>query len=251
MQVTNVRSYRAFHTLHWRLRDLWGNLALVCLLTFAWVVSIRWICRFWIFVYRLGAEAIGQPQAFQVSQHAWSPWIHLYIPYLALPAGAATVSSWTLTVLVVLLAWVGTSWLRGPLLPLAYLARAAVIIMCTSLVYFAFGSARFPHDLASHNTSMLSFSLALIGLVPSFLGLTYFILEPGVIRKILLTGMITTYLIVFVPVQYLLQSWIIHQSVLWMPLLYFAFGPLLEAIAFVCFYGWTMSWKGFSRRMPA
>ena len=129
------------------------------------------------------------------------------------------------------------------MLPLAYLVRAAVIIMCTSLVYFAFGSARFPHDLASYNTSMLSFSLTLIGLLPTFLGLTYFILESSMTRKILLTGLMATYFVLFVPVQYLLQSWIIHQSVLLMPLLYFAFGPLLEAIAFVCFYGWAMSWK--------
>jgi hypothetical protein len=241
-QAVTTRPHRAFRALHWRSRDLFVNLALVCLLTGVWIASLRWICRLWIFVFRVGAEAIGQPQALEVSQHVWAPWIHFYIPYLALSTGAPTVTSWTITVFVVLLAWVGTYWLRGPALPLGYLVRAAVIIMCTSLVYFAFGSARFPHDLASYNTSMLSFSLTLTGLLPTFLGLTYFILERSVIKKLLLTGIMSTYFVLFVPVQYLLQSLIIHQSVLVMPLLYFAFGPLLEAIAFVCFYGWAMSW---------
>lgn len=241
-QAVNIRPHRAFRSLHWRSRDLFVNLALVCLLTCVWIASLPWICRLWIFVFRVGAEAIGQPQVLEVSQHVWAPWIHFYIPYLALSAGAPTVTSWTITVFVVLLAWVGTYWLRGPRLPLAYLLRAACIIMCTSLVYFAFGSARFPHDLASYNTSMLSFSLTLIGLLPAFLGLTYFILERNVIKKLSLTGLMAAYFVLFVPVQYLLQSLIIHQSVLLMPLLYFAFGPLLEAIAFVCFYGWAMSW---------
>jgi hypothetical protein len=155
-QAVTTRPHRAFRALHWRSRDLFVNLALVCLLTGVWIASLRWICRLWIFVFRVGAEAIGQPQALEVSQHVWAPWIHFYIPYLALSTGAPTVTSWTITVFVVLLAWVGTYWLRGPALPLGYLVRAAVIIMCTSLVYFAFGSARFPHDLASYNTSMLS-----------------------------------------------------------------------------------------------
>jgi hypothetical protein len=31
-----------------------------------------------------------------------------------------------------------------------------------------------------------------------------------------------------------------------MPLLYFAFGPFLDVLIFVCFYSWAMSWSSGS-----
>jgi hypothetical protein len=41
----------------------------------------------------------------------------------------------------------------------------------------------------------------------------------------------------------MLQVYILHKSILYMPLLYFAFGPFLDVLIFVSLYSWGMSWK--------
>jgi hypothetical protein len=51
------------------------------------------------------------------------------------------------------------------------------------------------------------------------------------------------YLTVFLPFQYMLQIYILRKSILYMPLLYFAFGPFLDVLIFVSLYSWGMSWK--------
>lgn len=52
------------------------------------------------------------------------------------------------------------------------------------------------------------------------------------------------HLLLFVPQQYILHVVLLHKSVLFMPLLYFVFGPFLDILAFVGFYSWGMSWSG-------
>jgi hypothetical protein len=142
-----------------------------------------------------------------------------------------------------LTSWLITRGLRDRALPFAYLVRGAVWIMATSLLYFRLWPTSFPHDLAAYASSMLVFGVILIGLLPTFLGLTFFIFDFSLTKKLLIATLISVHFTLFISVQYLLHTWLIHQSVLLMPLLYFGFGPLLEAIMFIAFYGWAMSWR--------
>jgi len=133
------------------------------------------------------------------------------------------------------------------MVPWIYLLRFLVFLQGTSLVYFVFAAARFPHDLTSYTLSMLFFGTILIGLLPLILGFTYYLLDFSLLKRLALTAISAGYLIAFVPLQYMLHIYILRKSILFMPLLYFAFGPSLDVLIFVSLYSWGMSWKSKNR----
>jgi len=128
-------------------------------------------------------------------------------------------------------------------LPWIYLLRFLALIHATALVYFAFAAARFPHDLSSYTVGMLYFGTILVGLVPPILGFTYYLFDFSFLQKLGLTLLTIAYLALFLPLQYMLHVYVLHKSILFMPLLYFAFGPFVDVLIFVSLYSWGMSWK--------
>jgi hypothetical protein len=48
---------------------------------------------------------------------------------------------------------------------------------------------------------------------------------------------------VFVPLQALAHAYILHQSLLFMPVLFLLFGMPLQILVVVSFYSWGMSWR--------
>ena len=90
---------------------------------------------------------------------------------------------------------------------------------------------------------MLYFGTILIGLIPLILGFTYYLFDFSFFKKLTLTAMSMGYLIVFFPFQYMLHVFMLQRSILFMPVLYFAFGPFLDVLVFVSLYSWGMSWK--------
>ena len=90
---------------------------------------------------------------------------------------------------------------------------------------------------------MLAFGVILIGLVPAVLGLTFYMFDFPAWKKLALTLLIMGHLVLFIPLQYLLHAWLLHCSILFMPVLYFVCGPFLDVLIFVCFYSWGMSWQ--------
>jgi len=72
--------------------------------------------------------------------------------------------------------------------------------------------------------------------------LTYYLLNFSLAQKVFLTFVTMAHLALFVPQQYMLHVYLLHGSVLFMPLLYFVFGPFLDILAFIGFYSWGMSW---------
>jgi hypothetical protein len=52
----------------------------------------------------------------------------------------------------------------------------------------------------------------------------------------------------FIPLQYLLHACILRVSLLFLPILYLAFGPFLDVVVFIAFYSWGMSWSPKLRR---
>jgi hypothetical protein len=89
----------------------------------------------------------------------------------------------------------------------------------------------------------LYFGAILIGLVPPILGFTYYLFDFSLTQKISLTLLTGAYLTLFIPLQYMLHVYLLHKSILFMPILYFALGPFLDVLIFVSLYAWGMSWK--------
>ncbi len=155
------------------------------------------------------------------------------------------VTWWVTAGLCFVLLW-ATFGLSEEHLPWVYLLRFLVIVQGTALAYFAFEAAKFPHDLPSYVVGMLHFGTIFISLLPLILGFSYFLFDFKLSQKIGLTLAIMAYLVLFMPFQYMLHVWIIHESVLFMPALYFIFGPFLDVLIFVSLYSWGMSWRSRS-----
>jgi len=91
---------------------------------------------------------------------------------------------------------------------------------------------------------MLIASLFLLAFIPLVMGLTYYLFDFSLGRKIFLTLIMIGHLLIMVPLQYLLHAWIMyHFSLLFMPLLFFIAGLPLNVMVFIALFGWGFSWQ--------
>jgi len=237
-----VAPHRAFAHLHFGKRDFAVALASVLAITGAWLLSLRYVGEYWFRVFRFWHRALGLEGSVARAPQQWES-LHFSLPTVLISAGPADVFTWwTTAALTLLLLWV-TFGLSEEQLPLIYLLRFLVIVQGTALGYFAFAAARFPHDLPSYTVGMLYFGTIFISLMPLILGFSYFLFDFRLRQKIGLTVGVMVYLTLFLPFQYMLHVWIIHKSVLFMPAMYFLFGPFLDVLIFVSLYSWGMSWR--------
>ncbi|HKW18997.1 MAG TPA: hypothetical protein VJO35_15930 [Terriglobales bacterium] len=234
--------HRAFAHLPVDARRVAHALILVVLGTGSWVLALPSVGKLWgrIFAFwglqlKFRSEVILVPQG-------WGSHIHFALPCFGLAAGSASGTSWWATAVLTLVLFVGSFFLSKEALPWTYLVRSLCLLQATALVYFATASARFPHDLPGYTVSMLVFSCILIGLVPVLYALTFYLLDFGFLQKLFLTLVTMLHLLIFVPHQYLLHIYLLRHSILFMPVLYFMFGPFLDIIAFIGLYSWGMSW---------
>jgi hypothetical protein len=237
-----ITPHRAFVKLRigpWRIVE---SFALALAGSGLWIGVLPAVGRLWerIFVF-WGAELDLNSTVLMVPQGWWH--IHFALPCFSLAAGPASGMSWWITAVVTILAFVATFLLSEESLPWSYLIRGFCLLQATAIIYFAVASARFPHDLPGYTVSMLVFSCILIGLVPALYAFTFYLLNFSLAQKVFLTMVTMGHLILFVPHQYLLQVYLLHGSVLFMPVLYFVFGPFLDILAFIGFYSWGMSWR--------
>jgi hypothetical protein len=237
-----ITPHRAFARLDFGIRDFWLTLIAVSAITGGWLLSLPAVGEFWFRVFRFWHQALGlQGSVARAPQH-WGP-LHFSMPTVLISAGPSDMITWWVTAgITFLLLWI-TFGLPEEQLPLIYLLRFLVIVQGTALAYFSFAAAQFPHDLPSYIVGMLYFGTIFTSLLPLILGFSYFLFDFGLLQKIGLTILIMAYLVVFLPFQYMLHVWVIHQSVLYMPVLYFVFGPFLDVLVFVSLYSWGMSWK--------
>lgn len=241
-----IEPHRAFIGLHPTLGDFVGSAALVIGTSLGWVRLLPLVGQLWGSLFRLWASWLGFEAVVSMVPEHWTPRIHFELPFLNLPAGGITPTIWIVCAVVTLAVFAGTYLAGEEHVHWVYMVRAIALIQGSALVYFAVAAARFPHDLPTYTTGMLSFGILLIGLVPPVLGLTYYVFDFSIWKKLGLTVVIIAHLTLFIPLQYMLQVYILHFSILFMPLLYFVFGPFLDVLIFVSLYSWGMSWQ--SRR---
>jgi len=240
-----ITPHRAFARLHFDAKDFATTTASVISITLFWLLSLPYVGEFWFRVFRFWHHALGlQGSVARAPQH-WGPF-HFSIPTVLIAAGPpGTVTWWTTAAVCFLLLW-ATFGISEEHLPWVYLLRFLVIVQGTALAYFAFEAAKFPHDLPSYVVGMLHFGTIFISLLPLILGFSYFLFDFRFLQKVGLTVATIVYLVLFLPFQYMLHAWIIHESVLFMPTLYFVFGPFLDVLIFVSLYSWGMSWRSRS-----
>jgi hypothetical protein len=238
-----ITPHRAFARLHIGLKEVFICACLVYGLSFGWIKALPFVGNFWGRVFAYWAKALDLEGSLAVAPQHWGSHIHFSLPFLNMSAGPADAHTWWIAAVATLAVFAATYFIPEEHTPWMYLLRFLVLIQGTALVYFVFAAARFPHDLPSYTISMLFFGVILTGLIPLILGFTYFLFDFSLFKKLMLSLLSMGYLTLFLPFQYMLQVYILHKSILYMPLLYFAFGPFLDVLIFVSLYSWGMSWK--------
>jgi hypothetical protein len=239
-----ITPHRAFVRLHLGARQIVESVVLAFIGTATWIALLPAVGRLWGHILAFWGRQLGLKSDVILVPQGWGSHIHFALPCFGLSAGPATGTAWWITTGVTILAFTASFLLTEEALPWAYLLRVFCLLQATALGYFAIASARFPHDLPGYTVSMLVFSCVLIGLIPVLYGFTFYLLDFTFAQKIFLTLATVAHLVLFVPQQYMLHVYLLHGSVLFMPVLYFVFGPFLDILVFIGFYSWGMSWKG-------
>jgi len=238
-----IISFRATKT------DVAHALLLAGGLTFLWVRFLPSVCRLWFGMFSYWARSLKLEATVSMMPQHWSKLVNVSLPFVGVQTGTISPTVWLATLFVTLAAFASTYWYGEDHAPWAYIVRALVLIQGSALVYFSFASARFPHDIPTYTMGMLSFGVILIGMIPVVLAFTFYMFEFPFWKKLAVSILTMGHLTLFFPLQYILHVYILHHSILFMPLLYFAFGPFLDVLIFICLYSWAMSWR--SRSQPA
>ena len=238
-----IAPHRAFLRVHPTFFDGAVSALLVIGSTLAWVRVLPMVGNFWGWMFRVWDRWLGLNADILMVPQRWAPRVHFSLPFIVLPAGGITKTVWILSAAATLVVFLATQLASEEYIGWLYIVRAVVFIQGSALLYFAVAAARFPHDVPTYITGMLAFGVILIGLVPAVLGLTFYMFDFPAWKKLALTAAIMSYLVLFIPLQYLFHAWLLHVSILFMPVLYFVCGPFLDVLIFVCLYSWGMSWQ--------
>ena len=237
-----IPQHRAFSKLRVRRWVILGDVLLVAGLSVAWIELLPRVGMLWQKIFLWCSGFVGLHAGVATVHKNWGAYIRLDVPYLTIPASSPGAATWWITAFLTTAVFLGSFYVSEEELPLRYLARGLALLQFTALAYFAVAAARFPHDLSGYTVGMLVFGSVLIGLIPLVLGLTYFVFEFTFWQKLGLAAISMAHLTLLMPLQYFLHAYVLHNSILFMPLLYFAFGPFLDVLIFIAFYSWGMSW---------
>jgi hypothetical protein len=222
--------------------DLITAVLLALLLVFVWILLLPHVCIFWTHILELGVRELPLHTEIRLSQYHLTPFFRLDVPYPAIEPILPDPITWRITAVITVLLLAASFFLPPFLAPIVYLARGILIVQLTAVTYFALLPAEFPQTPASYLEGLLVSGGALISIVPVLFGLTYFIFNFSLAQKGILTLITMGYLVLFLPLQVLLQALILQKTVLFMPLLYVIFGLPLDVLVVISIYSWGMSW---------
>ena len=235
--------HRAFRTLWLSPGEIALGLVVAIGATAAWIVLLPRIASLWgkLLSFWIGRLWPGTG-VLLIDRTLVGHW-HVTVPYFKVDAGPIT--GWTWIAIAACSTLVFALSYRIPTdthLPYVYLMRAAALIQGSALLYTALAHRPFPQDPSEYCASMLLFGMIFIGLMPGILGFSFYIFDVTLLKKFALTIFTMAHLTLFIPLQYLVHACILHVSLLFLPILYFALGPLVDVIIFIGFYSWGMSW---------
>jgi len=217
-------------------------ISLFVFFTAIWLALLPKVCQFWNRVLGLGISLLPLRASLGLAQHHLTPFLRFDIPFLRLEIVLPSSQTWWLTCAATAALFAATFFLPSKMIPVIYLLRGILLVPATSLFYFAFLPARFPHTPDSYMEGMVTAGIALISTVPLLFGLTYYIFDFGLMKKAFLTAITMTHLALFLPLQVLVQALFLQKTVLFMPMLYIIFGMPINILIIIAFYSWGMTW---------
>lgn len=171
----------------------------------------------------------------------------LYLPYPMLEADMPSQAAVIINLVGCALVFVLSFLLPKRLIPLNYLLRTVLVVQFSASVNRLLSPDFFPYTLKIYMLDSVALCVYMLMMLPPLLGLIYYIFDFPVWRKCLLTILMLGYFLLFIPCQYMLHAYLIHEySMLVLPILYVFFGVLLDVLTFVSIYAYGMSWR--SRR---
>jgi hypothetical protein len=213
-----------------------------------WYLALDRVTAFWGWVLSFWASALAIGGVQGATEYALAGVIRFRIPALQVGAALPTPFVWWLGVGVIVVLVVGSFLLGVSYLPIVYLLRIVACFQACAQVFFAFWPEAFPYSARGYIETVLIASLMLISLMPILLAFTYYLLDFGLVRNLVLTVVIMGHLTVMVPLQYVTQAWVLHHaSLLFLPLLFFVFGLPLNVLVFIALYAYGVSWKNALR----
>ena len=215
-----------------------------------WVGVLPRVCQFWKSVFSAWLRVLPLQAELVVKHYRITSSYGLNVPYFDMESVEPSLRVWSLTCGAMILIFIATFFLSKKLIPIIYLVRGILIVQATALLYFALWPAHFPHTPESYMAALVTAGIGLISTIPVLFGLTYYIFDFGLLRKVLLTVMTMAHLTLFLPFQVLLQALVLQKTVMFMPVLYIIFGMPLDILIIIAFYSWGMTWSFRSDRAP-
>jgi hypothetical protein len=213
-------------------------------LFFGWLFVLDWVAAAWAGILSFWNDALGMGGYVALIRYNVGSVYGFDAPYLAVssaaPDWAILVVGWIASVVL----FIATYFLPRSYLPFTYIARLVITFHVVAQLFFTFVPLSFPYSASGYVHGLLIAGMALIALVPVMLGFTYSIFDYAWWRKVGLALLIMLHLAVFVPVQFAAHAFILHHaSLLFLPVLFFAFGLPIDIMVFIGLYSWGASWK--------
>lgn len=233
--------HRALNHLKLGPGELANSAMLLCFAVIVWLLSLPFVCRFWVHMLKIGLNNLPLRASLGVSGHRLSNFLYFEVPYLRIEPVLPSSQIWISTCIVTLLLLAISYMFSNKWTPITYLLRAVLIIQISALIYFAVVPGHFPHSPDSYMEGLITSGIGLISATPFLFAFTYYIFQISALKKISLTLFAMGYLIVFLPFQMLLQALVLQTTVLFMPILYVVFGMPLDVLLLIAIYSYGMT----------
>jgi hypothetical protein len=237
------RLHRSLLKMKFRATEVLAAAGLSLGLMFSAIYFLPMISDAWMAIFEIGIRQLNLNAQIELISYEPMEGFRLVVGYLRIQDGLVDPAIFWASALATALLFFATLFLSERFTPLLYLFRGILLVQTSALFFFGFFAARFAQDSSSFLAGLSDIGMAMIVLTPLFMGLTYYIFNFGILKKLILTLLIMAHLIIWVPVQLLLHSYILQRSILFMPVLYIFFGVALDVMIIISFYAWGMSWK--------
>jgi hypothetical protein len=230
-----VRQHRAMNHLTMGPSLMLQATVLPALLCSLLVWAKPWLVGFWNRVILTLGNAFDMPLAMSASNH---------LTWLSSEPSGGQPAPLTLgiTAVVTLLCMLLSYRMGGAMLPLRYLVRILVAVQAVAIAFFWLQPVKYPYDIGNHMNDLMSMGYVLMMAIPVMLAIGYYVLNIGLMTKVMHTTLILFYFAVMVPLQAVAHALILqHFSLLFMPLLYICFGTLFDMLIFIALYSWAAS----------
>jgi hypothetical protein len=238
-----IPMHHAFKTLRFGLMSKLSVLMLPVLFCILVWIGADWVADVWtgILRYWMGMLYENGDIAFQQMQVVGKT---INIPHPLLEAAIPTPTAvWISLIASLVLFWLSL-FLPQSIMPFVYLIRAGLLVHMSASIYFIFTPDSFPYDIQTYVAAALTMGLYMMFLIPLVLTAVFYIFDFPLLWKVFITFATLAFMLIAIPHQYLLHAFFIHSGTyLFMPVLYFLFGVLLDVLMFIAFYSIGMSYQ--------